>query len=276
MKGAVIAVFTAAALVIAAALWLLFWYRRSRHKRRKREHDSVIAAIMDGRRSSGRLSLIDDDEVGNANMQQSFSDRSHSDPNSTSNGRMSPIDSAGQTAAQTRFPPVSLLAASYNRRKSSSSQGHGGVRYQHLRSNSDGGRRSPSPPPRFSQEYYQDPFSDSPPVPFISAKADKKSPPNPAIMDEIDPVPVSLTAPISPDQALQELYMQKKDFGSPHPGSSNESIHTGVSTRRDWEVRHVFDEELGSVPKMRRKPMLSVQNPSLAGSSPAPSVRGLK
>lgn len=276
MKGAVIAVFTAVGLVFVAGLWLLIWYLRSRHRRQKIEHDNVVAAILDGRRSSVRLSLIDDDEDSSTNLHPSFTDRSHSDPTPDTNGGMSPIDSAGQFASKTQFPPVSLLAASYNRRKSSSSQGHGGSgrgQYHHLRNVSNEGR-SPSPPPRFSHEYYRDPFSDSPSAPTLAgAKGSGKPPPPPAIMDEFDPTPLTLALPISPTTARRELYAQRKEFGSDHPASSNESLHTGVSTSKDWEVRNVFDEELGSVPKMRRKPMLSVQNPSMAGSSPAPSIR---
>lgn len=277
MKGAVIAVFTAVGLVTIAGLWMLIWYLRSRHKRKKIEHDSVVAAILDGRRSSGRLSLIDDDEDDSGEGHPSLTDRSHSYSNSSSTGRMSPIDSAGQLASKTRFPPVSLLAASYNRRKSSSSQGRGGSgggRYQHLRTESGGRKKSPSPPPRFSQEYYRDPFAGSPSVPFLlSSKGGNRSPPPPAIMDEFDPAPLTLADPISPDRERQGLFAHRKEFGNDNPGSSTESLHTGISTRRDWEVLNVFDEELGSVPKMRRKQVLSVQNPSLAGSSPAPSVR---
>lgn len=274
MKGAVIAVFTAVGLVFIAGVSLLIWYLRSRHKRQKLEHDNVVAAILDGRRDSARLTLIDDDEEGSGNGHPSLT---YSHSHSSSNGRMSPIDSAGQVATQTRFPPVSLLAASYNRRKSSSSQGHGGYsggRYQHLPTEPHGGRKSPSPPPRFSQEYYRDPFSDSPPVPFLPGiKGSNRSPPRPTIMDEYESVPLTLASPISPDVERRDLFAHRREFGNENPGSSNESLHTGVSTSRDWEVRNVFDEELGSVPKMRRKPMLSVQNPSLTGLSPAPSIR---
>ncbi|KAF9792576.1 hypothetical protein BJ322DRAFT_1103066 [Thelephora terrestris] len=277
MKGAVIAVFTAVGLVIVAGLWLLFWYLRSRHKRRKIEHDNIVAAILDGRRDSVRLSLIDDDEDYSGNIRPSLTDHSYSDPASSSHGRTSPFDSAGQMAPKNRFPPVSLLAASYNQRKRSSSQGNrgSGGQYQHLRARSDGAGRSPSPPPRFSQEYYRGPFSDAPAVPvLLGTRGDNIPAPLPAIMDEFDPEPLSLTAPISPDRARRELYAQRKELGADNPASSNESLHTGVSTRKDWEVRNVFDEELGSVPQMRRKPMLSVQNPSsVTGSSPAPSVR---
>ena len=276
MKGAVIAVFTAVGLVAVAGLWLLIWYLRSRHKRRKIEHDNVVAAILDGRRSSVRLSLIDDDEDDSGNLRPSLTEHSHSDPTSSSGGRMSPIDSAGQMASKTRFPPVSLLSASYNRRKSSSSQGNGGSggQYQHLRTGSNGGRKSPSPPPRFSQEYYRDPFSDAPSVPLLhGTRGGSRSQPPPAIMDEFDPEPLTLLAPISPDKARRELYAQRKEFGADNPASSNESLHTGVTTPRDWEVQNAFDEELGSIPRMRKKPMLSVQNPSVIGSSPAPSIR---
>ena len=277
MRGAVIAVFTAVGLVVVAGLSLLIWYLRSRHKRKRIEHDNVVAAILDGRRSSVRLSLIDDDDDDSGNLHPSFTDRSHSDPTPASgNGRMSPIDSAGQMDSVTRFPPVSLLAASYNRRKSSSSQGHGvsgGGRYEHLRSMSGGGIRSPSPPPRFSQEYYRDPFSDPPSMPILlGAKDSSRLPPPPAIMDEFDPTLPNLSTPISPDRARSELYAQRKEFGNDNPASSTESLHTGI-TSKDWEVRNVFDEELGSIPKIRRKPMLSVQNPSVTGSSPAPSIR---
>jgi hypothetical protein len=274
MKGAVIAVFTGVGLVIVAGLWLLIWYLRSRHKRRKIEHDNMVAAILDGRRSSGRLTLIDDDEDDSDNRHPSLT---HSNSHSTSHGRMSPIDSAGQDTSQAPFPPVSLLAASYNRRKSSSSQGHGGSgggRYHHLRTEPDGGNRSPSPPPRFSHEYYRDPFSDPPSVPFLlGRKVDNKTAPSPAIMDEFDPAPLALTTPISPDKERHDLFAHRREFGKDNRASSNESLHTGTSTPKDWEVRNVFDEEFGSIPQMRRKPILSVQNPSLIGSSPAPSIR---
>ena len=287
MKGAVIAVFTAVGLVIVAGVLFLIWYLRSRHKRKRIKHDNDVAAILDGRRSSGRLTLIDDDEEDSGNGLMSFTDRSssgqrrmsrHSSRSSSGSGvRMSPIDSAGQTTSKTRFPPVSLLAASYNLRKSSSSQGHGGTsgtRYYHLRAESDGGKRSPSPPPRFSQDYYRDPYSESPPVSFLlGTKSGNIAPSSPAIMDEFESVPLTLTSPISPDIARDDLFAQKRGFGNYNPASSNESLVTGTSTPKDWEVRNVFDEELGSVPKMRRKPMLSVQNPSLIGSSPAPSIR---
>lgn len=277
MKGAVIAVFTAVGLVIIAGFWLLMWYLRSRHKRRKNEHDNVVAAILDGRRSSARLSLIDDDEDDSGNGHPGLMDPSHSHSNSSSTGRMSPIDSAGQLASKTRFPPVSLLSASYNGRKNSPPQGRGGSnggRYQHLRAGSDGGKKSPSPPPRLSQEYYRDPFSGSPSVPFLLGSTGvNRSPPPPAIMDEFYPAPLTLTDPISPDRERRDLFAQRRDFGNDNPASSTESLHTGASTPRDWEVRNVFDEEFGSVPRMRRKPMLSVQNPSLVGSSPAPSIR---
>jgi len=91
-------------------------------------------------------------------------------------------------------------------------------------------------------------------------------------MDEFEPVPLTLTAPISPDQARRDLFTQKREFVKVNPGSSSESLITGVSTNtpRDWEVQNVFDEELGSMPKIRKKLLLSVQNP---GSSPAPSIR---
>jgi len=274
MRGAVIAVFTAIGLVVVAGSLLLFWYLRSRHKRRKMEHDNVVATILDGRRDSARLSLIDDDEDDSGNGHPGLT---HSHSNSSTTGRMSPIDSAGQTTSNAIFPPVSLLAASYNRRKSSASQGQGrsgGGRYQHLPTNSGGGRRSPSPPPQFTQEDYRDPFAGSPSVPFLlGSKGGDRSPPTPAIMDEFDPAPLTFTHPISPDEERRGLIAHRKEFGSYNPASSTESLPTGASTPRDWEVRNVFDEELGSVPKMRRKPMLSVQNPSLAGSSPAPSIR---
>jgi len=170
-----------------------------------------------------------------------------------------------------------LLAASYNRRKSSSSQGRGGAgggRYQHLSTESDGRDKSPSPPPRFSHEYYRDPFSTSPSVPFLlGSNGGNRSPPPPAIMDEFDPASLTLVDPIFPDRERRDLFAQRKEFGNDNPGSSAESLHTGASTMGGWEVRNVFDEELGSVPRMRRKPKLSVQNPSLVGSSPAPSIR---
>lgn len=276
MRGAVIAVFTAVALVIIAGLWLLIWYLRSRHKRRKMDHDNVVAAILDGRRSSVRVSLIDDDEDESGNGNPGLTNPSHSYTDSTSTGRMSPIDSAGQMVSQTRFPPVSLLAASYNQRRSSSSQGRrrsSGGQYQHLRTESGGRNKSPSPPPRFSQEYYRDPFSSSPSVPLLPGPNDEKRPPAPpAIMDEFDPASLTLADAISPDRERRDLFAHRKEFGKDGPSSSTESLHTGVSTSKGWEVQNLFDEELGSVPRMRRKPMLSVQNPSM-GSSPAPSIR---
>lgn len=277
MKGAVIAVFTAVGLVVVAGLFLLAWYLRSRHKRKRIEHDNIVAAILDGRRSSARLSLIDDDD-DSGNGQPGLTDRSQSYSDSISTtGRMSPFDSAGQVASKLRLPPVSLLAASYNQRKSAPSQSRGrssGGRYQHLRTESDGRKKSPSPPPRFSQEYYRDPFSGSPSVPFLlGSTSNKRSPPTPAIMDEFDPASLVLAEPISPDRERQDLFAQRKEFGNYNPASSTESLPTGASTPKDWEVQNVFDEELGSVPKIRRKLMLSVQNPSLAGSSPAPSIR---
>lgn len=277
MKGAVIAVFTTIGVVIFAGLWLLIWYFKSRHRRRKIEHDNVVAGTLDGRRSSGRLSLIDDDDDDSGNGHPGLTNPSHSYSDSTSTGRMSPIDSAGLMTSRPRFPPVSLLAASYYQRKSSGSQrrgGSGGGRYQHLRTESDGGRKSPSPPPQISQEYRQDPFSGSSSVPLLlGSKGGNTSPSSPAIMDEFDPTPLTLAEPISPESERRDLYAQRREFGNENPSSSTESLQTGASTPRDWEVRNVFDEELGSVPKIRRKPLLSVQNPSLAGSSPAPSIR---
>jgi len=173
--------------------------------------------------------------------------------------------------SQTPFPPVSLLAASYNRRRSSSSHGHdrsgrgSSGRYQNIRTDSVGpsqtefGVKSPSPP-LFSHDYHRDPFSDSPSVAFLlGAKGDNKSP-HPAIMDEFEPIPPTLVPPVSPDRAQHDLFAQKRGFGYNNPFSSDTSLNTGTSTPKDLEVRNVFDEEFGSVPRIRRKPMLSVQN----------------
>lgn len=280
-KGAVAGIFATIGLFILVILGLIIWNLRSRHKRKRAAYDNAVAAIMEGRHSTGRLTLIDDDEDDSGHGQTSSTDRSASGharvsshgshSRSISNGRMSPIDSAGQMTSRMPFPPVSLLAASYNRRRSSSSQGHGGsggrsgVRYQHLRNDSTGqldlGRKSPSPPPRFSQEYYRDPFSDSVSVPFLlGTKRDDGSPPRPAIMDEFEPTPPTLVGPISPGKAHLDLFAQKREFGYNHPFSSTTSLGTGASTPKDLEVRNVFDEELGSVPKIRRKPMLAVHS----------------
>jgi len=85
------------------------------------------------------------------------------------------------------------------------------------------------------------------------------SPPPPAIMDEFEPMPPTFT-PLSPDRAQHDLLMQKREFSYDNPFASNASLNTGASTPKDLEVRNVFDEELGSVPKIRRKPMLGVHN----------------
>jgi len=280
-KAAVIGVFGTIGLIIIVILCLLIWNLKLRRKRKRLEHDDAVAAIMEGRRSTGRLTLIDDDEDDSGHGYASTMERSTSghrrasthsyhNSSSSSNGRMSPIDSAGQMTSKTPFPPVSLLAASYNRRKSSSSQGHGrsggggGGRYKHLPTNSDGmefGRKSPSPPPRFSQEYYQDPFSDSPSVAFLLGTKGGNRLHHPAIMDEFEPAPPALTPPISPDRThYDDLFAKKRVFGYENLCSSNASVNTGASTPKDVEVRHVFDEELGSVPKIRRKPMLAVHS----------------
>ena len=282
-KAAVAGVFAAVGLVIVVVSCLLVWNFRSRHKRKRLAHDNAVADFMEGRRSTGRLTLIDDDEDDGSYGHASSTENSgsghgrvstHSTVNShtSSNGRMSPNDSAGQMTSQTPFPPVSLLAASYNRRRSSSSHGHGGSgwgsgeRYQHLRTGSGGpsqtefGMKSPGPP-RFSHDYHRDPFSDSPSVTFLlGTKRDGRSPPHLAIMDEFEPVPPTLVSPISPGRAKHDLFTQKREFGYNNPFSSNTSLSTEASTPKDLEVRNVFDEELGSVPKIRRKPMLSVHN----------------
>ncbi|KAF9650618.1 hypothetical protein BDM02DRAFT_1350695 [Thelephora ganbajun] len=283
-EGAVAGVFTAIGLVAVMITCLVVWYLRSRHKLRRLAHDNAVAATMEGRRSSGRLTLIDDEDdghghAGSTGRHNSGSGRvssrgshSHSNSHSSSNGRMSPNDSAGQMTPQTPFPPVSLLAASYNLRRSSSSHGHGGFgggsggRYQHLRTGSDGPSqlnlgKNPSPPSRFSQDYHRDPFSDPPSVTFLlGAKGDNRLPPPPTIMDEFGAVPPTFAAPISPGRAQRDLFAQKREFGNDNPTSSNTSLNTGASTPKDWEVRNVFDEVLGSIPKIRKKPMLAVQN----------------
>lgn len=276
-KAAVGGVFAAVGLIIIATSCLLIWNFRSRHKRKRLAHDNAVAATMDGRRSTGRLTLIDDDEDGGGHEHASSTEysgsghgrvsmHSSSSSYSGSNGRMSPNDSAGQMTSQTPFPPVSLLAASYNRRRSSSSQGYGGGnggRYQHFRTGSGGPSQmelGTKNPPRFSHDYHRDPFSDPPSVVFLlGTKGDNRSP-HPAIMDEFEPVPPTLASPISPDRAQHPSFAQKRGFGYDNPFSSNTSLNTGTSTPRDLEVRNVFDEELGSVPKIRRKPMLSVHN----------------
>ena len=279
-RAAVAGVFAAIGLVIVVVSCLLIWNFRSRHKRKRLAHEDAVAAIMEGRRSTGRLTLIDDDEddggFGYASSTEHsgsghgrVSMQSHSNSYSSSNGRMSPIDSAGQMTSQTPFPPVSLLAASYNRRRSSSSHGHGGSgrgndgRYQHPRTGSgqtEFGVKILNPPSRLSHDYHRDPFSDPPSVAFLlGAKGDNRSP-HPAIMDEFDPVPLTLAPPVPPDRAQHDLFVQKRGFGYDDPFSSNTSLNTGTSTPKDLEVRNVFDEELGSVPKIRRKPMLSVHN----------------
>jgi len=277
-KAAIAGVFAAVGLIIIATSCLLIWNFRSRHKRKRLAHDNAVAAITDGRRSTGRLTLIDDDEDGGgyehaSSMEHSGSGRgslsmhSSSSSYSGSNGRMSPNDSAGQMTSQTPFPPVSLLAASYNRRRSSSSQGYGGGnggRYQHFRTGSGGPSQTElwmKSPPRFSHDYHRDPFSDSPSVAFIlGTKGDNRSPPYPAIMDGFEPAPPTLASPISPSRVQRASFAQKRGFGYDNPFSSNTSLNTGTSTPRDLEVRNVFDEEFGSVPKIRRKPMLSVHN----------------
>ena len=268
-KAAVAAVFTIVGLFIVAIIGCLIWRSKSRHQRRRSEHDSAVAEIMEGRRSTGRLTLIDDEDERAGRGHASSMDRStsghghvsshgshsHSNSYSSSNGRISPYDSAGQVTSRAPFPPVSLLSASYNRRRSSSSHGHGG-RYQHI------SEKCPSPPPRFSQDYYRDPFSDSPSVTFqLGTRGENRSgPPPPAIMDEFEPALPTLAPPIFPDRAQRDLFTQKREFGFDNPISSTASLNTGASTPKDLEVRNVFDEEFGSVPKIRRKPMLSVHN----------------
>lgn len=279
-KGAVVGVFTTVGLLVVAILCLLIWHLRSRHKHKKLAYDNDVAAIMEGRRSTGRLTLIDDDDDEGGHRHTSSIERSasghgrpsshgsHSRSNSysSSNGRMDPNDSAGKMTSRTPFPPVSLLAASYNLRRGSSTNGPGGgsgARYQHLRTDSAGagqldlGRESPSPPPRFSQDYYQDPFSDSAFVTFpTGTKGDNKLP---VIMDEFESVPLTLASPISPSKAHRDLFAQKREFDYDNPFSSS-GMNTGASTPKDLEVRNVFDEEFGSVPKIRKKPMLAVSN----------------
>lgn len=284
-KAAVAGVFATVGLFIVVIVCLLIWRARSRHKRNKLAHDTAVAAIMEGRRSTGRLTLIDDDEEDGGNRHTSSTGRpgsgqgrppshgsgSHSNSYSSSNGREGPNDSAGQMTSRTPFPPVSLLAASYNRRRSSSSHGHGesnggnGGRYQHLRTESAGpsqldfGRGSGSPP-QYSQDY-RDPFSDPPSVTFLlGTKDEKRPPPPPAIMDEYEPESSTLAAPIPPSRAQRDLFAQKREFGYENPFSSTTSLNTGASTPKDWEVRNVFDEEFGSVPKIRKKPMLAVHS----------------
>jgi len=267
-KGAVAAVFTIVGLFVVAIICFCIWRAKLRHRRKRLAHDSAVAEIMEGRRSTGRLTLIDDDDDGGrhghvGSMERSVSghgrvsshgSHSHSNSYSSSNGRMSPNDSAGQMTYKTPFPPVSLLSASYNRRRSSSSHGHGG-RYQYI------AEKSPSPPPRFSQDYYRDPFSDYPPTShLLGTKGGNMSPPSPAIMDEFDPVSPTVTTPMFPGRAQRDLFTQKREFGFDNPFSSTVSLNTGASTPKDLEVRNVFDEEFGSVPKIRRKPVLAVQN----------------
>lgn len=274
-KAAVVGVFTAIGLVIIVILCLLIWNLRSRHKRQRLAHENAVADFMEGRRSTGRLTLIDDDEDDSGHgytssaLERSSSGHRRASTHSSSNGRMSPIDSAGQMTSRTPFPPVSLLAASYNRRKSSSSHGHGrsgggnGGRYTHVPTHSDGmefGRKSPSPPPRFSQECYQDPFSDSSSVPFLLGTKGGYRSNHPAVVDEFEPIPLTLGTPISPDRARYDLFAQKREFGYENARSSITSLNTGASTPKDLEVRNVFDEEFGSVPAMRRKPMLAVHS----------------
>ena len=278
--AAVAGVFTAVGLLIATIIALLIWRARSRRRRNQLEHETAVAAIMDGRRSTGRLTLIDDDDEDGDDEPMSSTERSaselrrlssresrsQSDSHSSSHGRMSPIDSAGQMTFRTPFPPVSLLAASYNRRRSSSSHGHGGSggRYQHLRTESVGPSRfdlgrNPSPPPQYSLDQYRDPFSDSPSVSYLlGAGGDNRFPPPPAIMDEFEPAPGTLPVPLSPNRAQRDLFTQKRGFGYDNPFSSTTSLGTGASTPRDLEVRNVFDEELGSVPKIGRRPVLGV------------------
>ena len=280
-KAAVAGVFAAVGLVIIVTSCLLIWNFRSRHKRKRLAHDNAVAALMEGRRSTGRLTLIDDDEYDGGYRHASSTEHSGhgrvsmhslSSSYSSSNGGMSPHDSAGQMTSQTPFPPVSLLAASYNRRRSSSSHGHGGFgggnvgRYQHLRTDSSGpsqtefGMKSPTPP-RFSHDYHRSPFSDSPSVAFLlGTKGDNRSPPHPAIMDEFEPVPPTLVPPIVPGRVQHDLFAHKREFGYDNPFSSSTSLNTRASTPKDLEVRNVFDEEFGSAPKIRRKPMLSVHN----------------
>jgi len=266
-KGAVAAVFTTVGLFAVAIICLFIWRAKLRHRRKKRAHENAVAEIMEGRRSTGRLTLIDDDEDGGRHGHvptersgsgngrvSSHGSHSHSNSHSSStNGRMSPNDSAGQMTYKTPFPPVSLLSASYNRRRSSSSHGNGG-RYQHI------AEKSPSPPPRFSQDYHRDPFSDSPSSHLLGAGGGDRSPPPPAIMDEFDPASPTLTTPMFPGRAQRDLFTRKREFGFDNPLSSTISLNTGASTPKDLEVRNVFDEEFGSVPKIRRKPVLAVQN----------------
>jgi len=83
---------------------------------------------------------------------------------------------------------------------------------------------------------------------------------NPAIMDEFEPVSPTLGVPISPDKARYDLFAQKRGFGYQNLCPSDASLNTGASTPKDLEVRNVFDEEFGSVPTMRRKPMLAVHS----------------
>ena len=276
-KGAVAGVFTTVGLVIAAVIFLFLCRVRSRHKRRKLAYDHAAAEAMEGRPSTGRLTLIDDDEDdsfgrgtstenSSSGHGRASSHGSHSNSYSSSNGRVAPNDSAGQMTSKTPFPPVSLLAASYNRRKSSSSHGHGGgsgVRYQHLRTESSGQLdldRNPGSPPQFSQDY-RDPFSDSPSVAhLLDAKGGNRSPPSPGVMDEFEAPPPFLVDPLFPGKAQADLLAPKREFDYDNPFSSTGSLNTGASTPKDVEVRHVFDEEFGSVPKIRRKPMLAVLN----------------
>jgi len=280
-KGAVAGVFATVGLLVVAILSLLIWHLRSRHKHKKLVHDNDVAAIMEGRRSTGRLTLIDDDDDDGGHGHTSSIERSpsghrrtpshgshsRSDSYTSSDGRMDPNDSAGKMTSRTGFPPVSLLAASYNLRRGSShgAGGGSGARYQHLRTGSAGagqldpGRESPSPPPRFSDDYYRDPFSDSPLVTILpGAKGDNKPPPG--IMDEFESVPLTLGTPISPSKAHHDLFGPKREFNYDNPFSSSASLNTGASTPKDLEVRNVFDEEFGTVPKIRRKPMLAVLN----------------
>ena len=283
-KAAVAGVFTTVGLVIVAIFCFLICYLRSRHKRRRLAYDNAVAAITEGRRSTGRLTLIDDDEDDGSYGDGSSTDRSASGHGrasthsnySSSNGRMSPIDSAGQMTSKTPFPPVSLLAASYNRRRSSSSYGRGGPGegsnsrlYQYLRTSSGSptlmefGKKNSSSPPLFSRDHHRDPFSDPPSVTFlIGTKGGNRSPRRPATMDGSGSVPLTLTTPTSPSRAQRDPFAYKRELDHDDPFSSNTSLDMGAGTPKDWEVRNVFDEEFGSVPTIRRKPMLAVQNHS--------------
>jgi hypothetical protein len=97
-------------------------------------------------------------------------------------------------------------------------------------------------------------------VPFLfGKKGENRLSPPPGIMDELGPASPTLAALISPNRAQRDLFAQKREFGYDVPPSPT-SLNTGASTPKDLEVRNVFDEELGSVPKIRRKPMLGVHN----------------